>query len=100
MEDELFQFGRTMEREPKLREALTDPGLPAEQKKAVLAELLGSKASPHTVSLIGFIVELGRAKDLSRIVQAVAEGAAERRRKAVGEARTANPPDAKQPDRL
>ena len=45
-------------------------------------------------------MEQGRAKDLSRIVEAMAELAAERRRKAVAEVRTAVPLDAARRDRL
>jgi F-type H+-transporting ATPase subunit delta len=100
VEDELYLFAHTVHREPGLREALTDPKLPPERKKAVLQELLGSRANPHTVSLLGFIVEQGRAKDLDRIVEALAEEAAERRRHAVAEVRTAVPLDKKHRDRL
>lgn len=100
VEDELFRFGKAVEREPKLREALTDPALPAERKRAVIEDLLGTKASPHTSNLVGFVVESGRAKDLSRIIEAMAELAAERRRTAVAEVRTAVPLDAKRRERL
>jgi F-type H+-transporting ATPase subunit delta len=91
VEDELYRFGKAMDREPKLREALTDPALPAGRKRDVLEDLLGEQASRHTVSLLSFIVEQGRAKDLPKIVEAIAELAAERRRKAVAEVRTAVP---------
>jgi F-type H+-transporting ATPase subunit delta len=94
VEDELFRFGKAVERDPGLRDALVDPSLPVDRKKAVLQELLGDKAGPHTVGLLGFIVEQGRAKDLPRIVTALAEVAAERRRKAVAEVRVAVPLDA------
>ena len=100
VEDELFRFAQTVEHEPKLREALTDPALPADRKKAVLAELLGSKASPHTASLLGFVVEQGRAKDLPKIIEALVELASERRRQAVAEVRTAIPLDAGHREKL
>jgi len=100
VENELFRFGKTVEAEPGLREALTDPGLPAERKKAMLQDLLGEKASRHTVSLLGFVVEQGRANDLPRIIDAVTEVAAERKRQAVAEVRTAVPLDAKRRDAL
>jgi F-type H+-transporting ATPase subunit delta len=100
VEDELYRFGQAVEKQPKLREALTDPALPGERKKAVIEDLLGAKSSPHTTGLLGFLVEQGRAKDLPRILQAMAEFAAERRRKAVAEVRTAVPLDAKRRDLL
>ena len=91
VEDELFRFGRTVEADGRLREALTDPGLPAERKKGLLHELLGPKASRHTVSLLAFLVDQGRARDLPRIIDALSEVAAERRRRAVAEVRVAVP---------
>jgi F-type H+-transporting ATPase subunit delta len=100
VEDDLFQFGRAIEREGRLREALTDPQLPADRKKAVIQDLLGGKANPHTVNLLGFLIEQGRAKDLPRIVQALMEMAAERRRRAVAEVRTAIPLDEQRRARL
>jgi F-type H+-transporting ATPase subunit delta len=100
VEDELYRFGKAVEKQPKLREALTDPALPPDRKKGVIEELLGKKASPHTVSLLGFLVEQGRAKDLSRIVQTMAEVAAEQHRKAVAEVRTAVPLDVKRREQL
>jgi F-type H+-transporting ATPase subunit delta len=100
VEDELFRFGKTVLREPELRQALTDPALPADRKKAIIEDLLGGRASRHTVTLLGFIVDQGRAKDLPRIIEAMAELAAERRRRAVAEVRTAVPLDAKRRDSL
>jgi F-type H+-transporting ATPase subunit delta len=100
VEDELYRFAKTVESQPELREALTDPALPAERKKAVINDLLGSKASSHTVSLLGFMVEQGHAKDLSGIIEALADLAAERRRHVVAEVRTAVPLDAKHRKRL
>jgi F-type H+-transporting ATPase subunit delta len=100
VEDELFRFARTVEADTRLREALTDPGLPPDRKKAVVQELLGDRASRHTVGLLGFLVEQGRVKDLPRIIDALVELAAERRRKAVAEVRSAVPLDEDQRARL
>ena len=38
VEDELFRFARLLEREPELRAALTDPGLPEERKSGLLRQ--------------------------------------------------------------
>ena len=100
VEDELFRFGKAVEFAPRLREALTDPALPADRKKAVVEELLGGRASPLAVRLLGFILEQGRAKDLPRILDALARVAAERRNRALAEVRSAVPLDAPQRDRL
>jgi F-type H+-transporting ATPase subunit delta len=100
VEDELFRFARTVEADARLREALTDPGLPSDRKKAVVQDLLGDRASRHTVGLLGFLVEQGRVKDLPRIIDALVELAAERRRKAVAEVRSAVPLDEEKRARL
>jgi F-type H+-transporting ATPase subunit delta len=100
VEDELFRFARALEREQRLRDALTDPTLPVERKRAVLADVLGDRAHPHTVGLLGFVVEQGRAKDLPAIVDELVALSSERRQAAVAEVRTAVPLDAERRDRL
>lgn len=93
VEDELYRFGKAVSGQAKLREALTDPSLPSERKKSVIAEILSDRASRHTIALLGFLVEQGRAKDLPKIIEALAEVAAEQRRKAVAEVVSAVPLD-------
>lgn len=100
VEDELYRFGRLVERETDLREALSDPALPEDRRKAILTELLGDRAHPTTVRLLAFLVDQGRIKDLPKIVTALAERAAARRRKAVAEVRAAVPLDEAQRARL
>src|ERR687892_532550 len=63
VEDELFRFARALESEHELRDALTDPRLPAERKRAVLAEVLGERSNPATLNLLGFVIDQGRARD-------------------------------------
>jgi F-type H+-transporting ATPase subunit delta len=91
VEDELFRFARTLETENQLRETLTDPALPVDRKKAVLSEILGGKAGSLTVSILGFLVEQGKARELGLIVEELMQLAAERRKAAVAEVRTAIP---------
>jgi F-type H+-transporting ATPase subunit delta len=100
VEDELFRFARSLENQHELRDALTDPRLPAERKRAVLAELLGERAHPVTLNLLGFVIDQGRARDLGAIVDELAALAAEQRQSAVAEVRTAVPLDAAHRDRL
>jgi|SRR5437764_7540223 len=100
VEDELFRFARTLENEIRLRDALVDPQLPVERRVAMLRELLGTKASQHTVNLIGFVVEQGRARELTQIIDSLVELAAKERQKAVAEVRTAVPLDDDQRARL
>ncbi len=91
VEDELFAFAKALELDGRLRETLTDPALPAENKRALVQELLGDRANPHTVSILGFLIEQGRARELDRIVEGLAELAAERRKHVVAEVRSAVP---------
>ena len=89
--DELFDFSKVVEANPELREALTDAALPAENKKATIADVLGERSNPHTRGILGFLVEQGRGRDLVRIVDEVAREAAERRSHVVAEVRSAVP---------
>ena len=41
VQDELYAFAKAVERNGELREALTDPALPDERKRAVIDDLLG-----------------------------------------------------------
>jgi len=89
--DELFAFAKAVEANPKLREALTDAALPVENKRAVLRDLLSDRANPHTLNVLGFLIEQGRARELGRIIEGLAEIAARRRRRALAEVRSAVP---------
>lgn len=100
VEDQLFSFAKAIERDTKLREALTDPALPAENKKALVREILGERTSPVAVNLLGMIIDQGRERELGRIVDEMVRLAAERRRHAVAEVRSAVPLDDEQRRRL
>lgn len=99
-EDELFSFAKSLERETDLREALTDPALPVEQKKDLIRDLMGDRATPLTVGVLDLIIEQGRARDLGRIIEELVRLAAERRRHVVAEVRSAVQLDEGQRERL
>jgi len=92
-ERQLFAFAKLLERETRVREALVDPALPTENKRRLIADTLGERASPLTVNLLGLLVEQGRARELGRIVEELAEVVAETREQAVAEVRSAIPLD-------
>jgi len=100
VEDELFRFARILENETQLREALTDPSLPPEQRSKMIVELLGDKSTPHTVNVIAFVVQQGRARELTKIIDSLVQLAAEERKKAVAEVRSAMPLDEGQREKL
>jgi F-type H+-transporting ATPase subunit delta len=91
VEDELFRFSQALGSEMKLRDALVDPSLPADHRSKMVAELLGDKATDHTVNFIRFVVEQGRARELPEIIEQVVKQAAETRGQVVAEVRTAAP---------
>lgn len=91
--DELFRFAKAVEQNHELRSALTDIAIPVERKHAVVADLLGEKASPLTTNIVDFIVGQGRARELSEIVDVLSEQAAHARDRVLAEVRTAIPLD-------
>ena len=100
VEDELFRFARLLEREPVLRAALTDPGLPADRKAAVLRDLLGSRARATTLRLVEVAVTRPRARSLETALDELAELAAQRRQRYVAQVRVARPLEPQQETRL
>jgi len=100
VEDELYAFARAVEQHPELREALTDAALPAEQRKAVVDELLGERAQPLTAALVGLVIDTGRARELPKIIDELARLAAHEREHELAEIRSAVALTDAQRDRL
>ena len=100
VERQLFGFAKLLEEQTRLREALTDPALPTQNKRTLIAETLGDRADPIAVNLLGFLVEQGHARELGEIVEALTEVAAETRQHAVAEVRSAVPLDDARIERL
>jgi F-type H+-transporting ATPase subunit delta len=91
VEDELYAFAKSVERHADLREALTDEALPSERKKAVIDELLGSRAHPLTGTLVGFLVDAGQARRIGPIAEELAREAARRSERTLAEVQVAVP---------
>ncbi|HVE91114.1 MAG TPA: ATP synthase F1 subunit delta [Actinomycetota bacterium] len=89
--DELFRFSKALEQHHELRAALTDIAVPAERKLAVIDEIFGDKASPHTRNVLGFVISQGRTRELSQIVESLGSLAAEARDRVIAEVRVAQP---------
>jgi F-type H+-transporting ATPase subunit delta len=100
VQDELYAFAKAAERHPELREALTDASLPAENRTAVVADLLGARAHEVTVKLATFLIDAGQARRLEAIAEELARIAAERSERTLAEARSAVPLTDQQRDRL
>jgi len=91
VEDELFRVARTIEANDQLRATLTDQAIPLERRQGIVEDLFGGKASPITTQLISFVVGLGRGRELPAIIDRLVEDAADERRQAVAEVRSAIP---------
>jgi F-type H+-transporting ATPase subunit delta len=87
--DELYQLADLVDHEPRLRSALTDPGLPVENKRALVADVLKEGASGRTATLADLLVELGAGRDLDTSARELAALAARRRGLVVAEVRSA-----------
>ena len=100
VEDELFRFGKILEQNHELKQVLSDKNIDRAQRMKVLEDLLADKVSPHTLSLLAFVVEQGRARQLPQILEQVTELAAEARESVVAEVRSAVPLDDNQRNEL
>jgi len=100
VEDELFRFARSLEGSDELRNALTDELVPPERRQAIVEDLLGSRASPTTVSLVSLVVGSGRGRDLPAIIGKLVDRAAAEKDRTVAEVRSAIPLTADQQRRL
>lgn len=100
VEGQLYAFAKLLERETRIREALHDPGLPAENKRGLIRDAIGERANPIALNLLGLLVEQGHAREIPRIVEELALVAAERRAHALAEVRSAVPLDEEQRRRL
>ena len=89
VEDELYRFGRALEANNDLREALGDKQVPIERRLAVVDELLERKAHPQTVAVVSHVVQSGRGRLLVDIIDAFVRAAANQRDRALAEVRTA-----------
>jgi len=96
VEDELFRFGRILDREPTLRSALTDPSLPDDRKTELIEALLGDRVQDATLVLVREVVLRPRGRTIDRALEEYGRLAAARRERLVAQVRTAVPLTSKQ----
>jgi F-type H+-transporting ATPase subunit delta len=89
VEDQLFRFGRILDREPELASLLSDTDVPADKRVALLDEVLGDKVYPVTAALLRETVRTPRGRHLDVIAEELADLAAARRNRSVARVRTA-----------
>lgn len=97
---ELSVIGQAIEAESELRHTLTDPRLPAERKRTILERILGGRASPTTVDLVGLVIERGRGGELPAIAASLRAATAVGRGRQLAEVRSAVPLEEHQIRRL
>ena len=88
VEDQLFRFGRILDREPRLAALLADENNPADGRVGLLREALGGRASPVTAALLEQTVRYPRNRSLERATEELSELAAARRDRYVAHVRT------------
>jgi F-type H+-transporting ATPase subunit delta len=93
VEEQLYAFAGLLDRDAKVRDALADPALPAENKEGLIRDILGERANPVAASLLGLIVRLEHGRDAGRIAEALVAYGAERRQHQLAEVRSAIPLD-------
>jgi F-type H+-transporting ATPase subunit delta len=87
--NELFQVARAFSGSDELTRSLSDPLVPFERKETIVSDLLGSRVSKVTISLLNMLIGAGRIKDLGSIAARMGEMAAASREMAIAEVRTA-----------
>jgi F-type H+-transporting ATPase subunit delta len=100
VEDELFRFGRVLDREPRLAALLADATMPADGRVALLDEVLGQKARPVTKALLEQTVRTSRDRGLDLAAEELSELAAARRDRYVAHVGTPVALTAQQEQRL
>jgi F-type H+-transporting ATPase subunit delta len=89
LEGELFFVATLVEQQPAVRSALTNPGLPVANKRALVADLLQGRVGDRCASLVDLLVELNEGHGLDSQLKEWAEVAAARRNRVVAEVRSA-----------
>jgi F-type H+-transporting ATPase subunit delta len=89
LEGELLSVAAMVEQQPRVRSALTDPGLPVANKRALAADLLAGRVGERAAALADLAVELHEGHDLDTLLREWVEEAAARRNRAVAEVRSA-----------
>lgn len=87
VEDQLFRFGRVLDREPELNALLADLGAPADKRVALLNRVLRGAVSPVTSALLTETVRTPRGRSLDLAAAELSELAAARRDRSVAHVR-------------
>ena len=82
-EDDLFRFGRILQREPQLRTLLADTTAPTDKRVELLSQVLGDKVTPTARRLLEQSVRHPYSKALDYAAERLADAAAARRDRSI-----------------
>lgn len=88
--DELYEFARAVDGDAELRSKLTDPGVPAEARRAAVEALL-QRAHPATGAAVQMLLSADRIRHIGEVADAAATMSAESRGASLATVRTAKP---------
>ncbi|MCO1658152.1 F0F1 ATP synthase subunit delta [Pseudonocardia humida] len=89
VEDELFRFGRVLDREPQLSTLLSDRATPEQGRIGLLDQVLAGRTSAVATALLQQSVRLPRGRHMDEVAEELADLAAERRERYVARVATA-----------
>jgi F-type H+-transporting ATPase subunit delta len=89
IEDELFRFTRIVEGNDDLRVALTTNELRAQDRQAIVRDLLARRASPESARLAAYSARTGRPRDYPLLLDGLVERVAKEAHRRVADVRTA-----------
>jgi F-type H+-transporting ATPase subunit delta len=82
-EDDLFRFGRILQREPQLRTLLADSAAPVDKRLELLSQIVGEKVTPTAYRLLEQAVSHPYSKALDHAAERLADAAAARRDRSI-----------------
>jgi F-type H+-transporting ATPase subunit delta len=100
LEDELFRFTRIVQANPDLRRVLSDPAVPGDRKRELLATLLQGKVTASGLRLITQVAVHPRGRSLENGLEEFGWLAAQQRQRLVAVVRSAVPLSDTQRQRL
>jgi len=89
VEDELFRFMRVVNGSAELRGVLSNRDVGADQRRAVVVELLQPRGTPTTVRLAAYVTQVGRARDFETLLAHLVDRVAAESNRRVAEVRAA-----------
>lgn len=89
VEEELFRFGRILDREPELASILSEATMPADGRRRLLDSLIGDRVEQTTRRLLEEAITTPRERSVETSVEELSDLAARRRDRYIAHVRTA-----------